>query len=248
MGAKARAAWVFAFAASAALAAQTLLLAERQCRRLETALGDDFRVVLFLRGPLDDGRRAVLEEKLRALPESAAVRYVPPDEGLAAVRRSDPELVDSVALVGDNPLPGAFELSPAPEALPRLALWIESLQGLSDWSDVRWKPAQLEAILRARLYGHWLRLALSTLLCAAAALALWALVASLHARSREHGAALPVAGAVGGAAGLGFSALASWPLRRDALLWAEPPSWTQVAVVAACAMLGWSLSLWRAEP
>jgi hypothetical protein len=245
MGAKARAAWVFAFAAAAALAGQTLLLAEGQCRRLETALRDDFRVVLFLRGPLEEPKRLVLEEKLRASPEAADVRYVPPEEALAALRRDDPELADSVALVGDNPLPGAFEVKPAAEALPRLAAWIDAAGALADWSDVRWKPAQLQAILRARLYGHWLRLTLSTLFCAAAALALWALFGSLRARAPDR--LLPLAGALGGAAGMAFASLAAWPLRRDGLLWAEPAAWTQAASVAACAALGWSLSLWRGE-
>lgn len=245
MGAKARAAWVFAFAASAAIAAQSLLLAEGQCRRLETALRDDFRVVLFLRGPLEDSKRMVLEEKLRAAPEAAEVRYVSPDESLAALRREDPELADSVALVGDNPLPGAFEVRPTPEALPRLAAWIDSAEGLADWSDVRWKTAQLQAILRARLYSHWLRLTLSTLFCAAAGLALWALLGSLQDRAADR--RLAWAGALGGAAGLALSALAAWPLRRDGLLWVWPAAWTQAAVIAACAALGWSLSLWRGE-
>lgn len=185
MGATARAAWVFAFAACAALAAQSLLLVESQCRRLEAALRDDFRVVLFLRGPLEESKRAVVEEKLRAQPEAAEVRYVPPEDGLAALKREDPELVDSVAFVGENPLPGAFEVRPAADALPRLAAWIDAAQSYADWSDVRWKPAQLQAILRARLYAHWLRLTLSTLLCGAAALALWALFGSLRGRARD---------------------------------------------------------------
>jgi hypothetical protein len=236
---------VFAFAAAAALAGQTLILAEGQCRRLETALRDDFRVVLFLRGPLEESKRLVLEEKLRASPDVADLRYVSPEESLAALRKEDPELVDSVALVGENPLPGAFEVRPAPEALPRLTAWIESAEGLADWSDVRWKSAQLQAVLRAQLYGHWLRLTLSTLLCAAAALALWALFGSLRGPARDP--RLAWAGALGGAAGLALAALIAWPLRRDGLLWAWPAAWTQAAAVAACAALGWSLSLWRGE-
>jgi cell division protein FtsX len=245
MGAKGRAAWVFAFAAAAALAGQSLLLVEGQCRRLESALRSDFRVVFFLRGGMSEAKREVLEEKLRAQPEVASVRWVSPDDALGALRRVDPDLVDSVALVGDNPLPGGFEVTPAPEALPRLAAWIDSAQDLADWSDVRWKPAQLQAILRARLYARWLRLTLNTLFCAAAALALWALFGSLG--GGPGGAPLAWTGALGGVAGLAFAAAAAWPLRRDGLLWAWPSPWTQAAVVAACAALGWSLSLWRAE-
>lgn len=245
MGAKSRAVWVFAFAASAALAAQSLLLAESQCRRLETALRDDFRVVFFLRGPLEEGKRAVVEEKLRAAPEAAEVRYVSPEDALAALKRDDPELVDSVAFVGENPLPGAFEVRPSGDALPRLAAWIGTAEGLADWSDVRWKTAQLQAILRARLYAHWLRMTLSTLFCGAAALALWALFGSLGVRGGDP--RLAWAGGAGGAAGLALAALAAWPLRRDGLLWEWPAAWTQAAVTAACAVLGWSLSLWRSE-
>lgn len=245
MGPEARAAWVFAFAASAAFAAQSLLLVESQCRRLETALRDDFRVVLFLRRPLDESKRAVVEEKLRAQPEAADVRYVSPEDALAALKREDSDLVDSVAFVGDNPMPGSFEVRPAPDALPRLAAWIDAAEGLADWSDVRWKPAQLQAILRARLYARWLRMTLSTLLCGAAALALWTLFGVL--RGPAGGRRLAWSGALGGAAGLALAALAAWPLRRDGLLWEWPALWTQAAVTAACSVLGWSLSLWRGE-
>lgn len=245
MGAKARAAWVFAFAASAAIAAQSLLLIEGQCRKLETALSDDFRVVFFLSGTPDEAKEKVLEEKIRAQPEVADAVFVSPDESLARLRREDPELADSVALVDENPLPGAFEVKPAPQSLPRLASWIDATEGMADWSDVRWKPAQLQAILRARLYAHWLRLTLSTLFCAAAALALWALFGSLQSGARDRRLAL--FGGLGGVAGLALASLAAWPLRRDGLLWVWPAWWTQAAVAAACAALGWSLSLWRGE-
>ncbi|OGR46000.1 MAG: hypothetical protein A2X40_05745 [Elusimicrobia bacterium GWC2_65_9] len=247
MRTRARVLWVFAFAASVALAGQTLILIERQCRSLESALRSDFRVVLFLRGEVSEPRVKVIEEKLRAQPEVAAIRYICADEALAALRREDPDLVDAVALVTDNPLPGAFEVRPSAEALPRLSAWIDSASGLADWSDVRWKPAQLQAILRARLYGHWMRLALSTLLCAAAALVLWSLAVCLRAPARRAERQLTAAGALGGCAGLAVAVLEAWPLRRDELLWSWPSFWAQAAVVAACAALGWSMSLWRCE-
>ncbi len=245
MSANGRAAWVFALAAAAALAAHALILAERQCARLESALGDDFRVVLFLRAGIDDARRAVIQEKLRAMPEVADARYVSPDEGLAAARRDDPDLIDSIALVGGNPLPGAFEIRPAASALPRLADWLDSLSS-NDWSDVRWKPAELQAILRARLYGHWLRLVLSSLACAWALLCLGALSSAGRVKPHERARAA-AAGSVGGAAGLGFAALACAPLARDGLLWSPPPAWALAAIVAATTALGWSLAGWRAE-
>lgn len=246
MGAKARSAWIFALAAAAGLAGETLLLAEAHCSRLEEALRDDFRVVFFAKPSLDAGRAKVLEEKLRSAPDAADVRWVSADDALAALKRDDPELADSVALVGDNPLPSAFEVRPAAEAFTRLGAWLEDARGLAEWSDVRWKPGQVQAILRLRFYSRLLRVALSTLLCLGAGLALAALAGAAKASAGRRSLALW--GGLGGAAGLLFAVAVAWPLRRDELLWAWPAPSAQAALVAACATIGWSLSLWRAEP
>ncbi|MBI3289415.1 MAG: hypothetical protein HYZ74_07855 [Elusimicrobia bacterium] len=245
MGAKTRAAWVFALAAAAGLAGQTLLLVERHCSRLESSLRDDFRVLLFLRAPADEGRVKVLEEKLRALPDVLDVRFISADDALAALKRDDYELAESVALVGDNPLPAAFEVRPAAEALTRLAAWLDGVQGLAGWSDLRYKSGQLQAILRLRFYARLLRMTLSTLLCLAAGLALGVLAAFLRAPA----APCPLAlwAGLGGVFGATVAVLIAWPLHRDALLWGWPTPASQLALLACCATLGWSLSLWRAQ-
>lgn len=245
MGAKARSAWVFALCAAAGLAGQTLLVVERHCSRLEESLRGDFRVVLFLRPRLDEGKAKVLEEKLRSQPEVGDVKWVAADDAFAALKKDDPELAESVALVSDNPLPDAFEVTPAPEALSRLGAWLDGVSRLADWSDLRWKQGQLQAILRLRFYARFLRMTLSTLLCVAAALALAAL---LTAGGRTaHTGRLTAAAGLGGAFGAALAALIAWPLRRDELLWAAPSLLSEAAVVAVCASLGWSLSSWKAE-
>lgn len=203
---------------------------------------DDFRVVLFMRASVEESRAKVLEEKLRAAPEVADVRFIPADEALAALKREDPELADSVALVGDNPLPAAFEVRPSPEALTHLGAWIDDAQRLADWTDLRYKPGQVQAILRLRFYAFFLRMTLSTMVCLLAVAALGAMSAASRLRNPP---ALWAAGC--GAAGGLLAVAISWPLRRDALLWALPEPLAQLALLAACATLGWSLSLWRAE-
>ena len=239
---------LFALAAAAGLAGETLLLAERHCSRLESSLRDDFRVVLFTRASLEEARAKVLEEKLRAAPEVDEVRFISADDALAALKRDDPELAESTALVGDNPLPAAFEVSPAPEALTHLGAWIEGVRGLADWSDLRYKSGQLQSILRLRFYAYLLRMTLSTLLCLIAALALGLLSLPPHAHPSKDKGRLALWAGAGGAAGILFALALSWPLHREELLWAWPQPLAQAALLAACATLGWSLSLWRAEP
>jgi cell division protein FtsX len=244
--AKVRLASLFALAAAAGLAGETLLLAERHCTRLESSLRDDFRVVLFTRASLEEARVKVLEEKLRAAPEVADVRFISADEALAALKRDDPELAESVALVGDNPLPAAFEVRPTPESLTHLSAWVGGVQRLADWSDVRYKHGQVQVILRLRFYTYFLRMTLSTLLCLLTGLALGALSTSVRAGGA--GRREPVLWATaGGAVGALLAVAISWPLHRDELLWAWPQPFAQIALLAACATLGWSLSPWRSE-
>lgn len=245
---KIRLASLFALAAAAGLAGETLLLAERHCSRLESAMRDDFRVVLFTRASLEEARAKVLEEKLRAAPEVADVSFISADEAMAALRRDDPELAESTALVGDNPLPSAFEVRPAPEALTHLGSWIDEVRRLADWSDLRYKPGQVQAILRLRFYAYLLRVTLSTLLCLIAALALGVVGLSAGGRSAKEKEKMALWAAAGGAAGAALALAIAWPLHRDELLWAWPRPLSQLALLAACATLGWSLSLWRAEP
>ncbi len=245
MGAKVRLASLLALAAAAGLAGETLLLAERHCSRLEAALRDDFRVVLFTRASLEESRAKVLEEKLRAVPEVADVRYVPADEALAELKRDDPELAESVALVSDNPLPAAFEVRPAPESFTHLGAWLDAAERLADWSDLRYKPGQVSAILRLRFYAYLLRMTLSTLLCLIAAIALGSLL--MEKGRGSFSAEFAFWALAGGAAGAALALAMSWPLRRDELLWALPGPLAQLSLLAACATLGWFLSLWRAE-
>jgi cell division protein FtsX len=244
---KSRLASLFVLAAAVGLAGETLLLAERHCSRLEASLRDDFRVVLFIRPSLEEARARVLEEKLRAAPEIEDVRFVSADEALAALKRDDPELVESVAVVGDNPLAAAFEVRPSPESLTRFAAWVDGVQRLADWSDLRYKPGQVQAVLRLRFYAYFLRMTLSTLVCLVAGLALIALKASARSGALENARSWLAWSVAGGGAGVAMAIAISWPLRRDDLLWAGPSPLAQLTLLAACATLGWSLSLWRAE-
>lgn len=246
MSANSRAVWLAALGAGVGLAAQTLLFLERQSVRLEATLADDFRVVFFLRGRADEARVRVLEEKLLASPESGEVRYVSPKEALDALRREDPELVESIALVEDNPLPGAFEVKPEPDAFASLPRWIAEAARSGDWSDVRHKPAQLQAVLQARFYARLLRVVLDTLLCLAAALIL-----SAFALRRGSGGGSPrlrdaLAASFGAAAGALAAGALAWPLRRHEGLWAWPGPASQAVLLAAAAALGAVLSPWRA--
>jgi hypothetical protein len=234
----------FAFALAAAVAGESLLIVRVQITSFEKLSREDFRTVFFLKAEPSESRRQVLEEKLLGLPEVASVRFIPRDEALAALRQEDPELADSVAWMGENPLPSAFEVRPSPVALEHFGPWLESVRGAADWSDVRYRPAQVQSILQAALYGHFLGLVLSFLLCITATIlgvGIWRAPASFFARSTVSNALLPAAGA---AAGLLLALAAAWPARPYLPWWHVPPAVDQIILVASAALAASAISLW----
>ncbi|MBI3552337.1 MAG: hypothetical protein HY077_07450 [Elusimicrobia bacterium] len=244
---------LFLLGLTAGVAGESLLFLERQCESVERALRDDFRVVLFLRKEPEEGKRKILEEELRSLPQVDEVRGITRAEALANLRRADPELVESVVLVGDNPLHSAFEVRLDDAGLLRIEEWISSAQGLADWGDIRYKPSQVEAILQAQFYGRFLGLALSAIVCLAAAMALgWVWTAGRRARGwgrRElaHCAVHSLLAAAGAALGGGLVFLLVLPMRQLSPWWSWPAAGAQAALLACAAVGGWTLCADRQE-
>ncbi len=162
----------FVVGAAVGLGGETLAMLQRQCVRVEQTLHDDFRVVLFLKSDLEEGKQQVLEEQLRALPDVEDVRAVSRQDALEALRREEPELVQAVAFLSDNPLQPAFEVKLDEAGLGKLPQWLTQASALADWADVRYKPSQVEAALQAAFYARFIGVALSGLVCLVSILAL----------------------------------------------------------------------------
>lgn len=236
---------------TAGIGGESLMFLRRQCDRVEAALRDDFRVVLFLRANLDEGKRKILEEQLRAMPEVGDARGISSSEALERLRRLDPELVESVVLVGDNPLQASYEVRLEGAAFGRLEEWISRAQKLADWADIRYKPAQVEAILQAQFYERFLSLTLSAIACLAGAMALAGILAAggrhgrgpVGGRRDAPGAVVSALTAAAGAA-LGGAAvfLLVAPMRHLAPWWAWPATASQAWLLLSAAVGGWVLN------
>ncbi len=236
----------FAFALAAAVAGESLLLLSAQIAGFEKVSREDFRVSFFLKSELPDNRRQVLEDKLLGLEGVESVRFVARDEALAALRQEDPELADSIAWMGENPLPSAFEVRPRAGALGHFEDWLQVVRGAAEWSDVRFRPAQVRAILQAALYGRFLSLVLSFLLCVAAVIlvvGLWRSPARFSWAAMP-GALLPACGAAGG---MLLALAAAWPARPYLPWWHLPRAVDQIILWAAAALAASAISSWPAS-
>lgn len=216
--------------------AQSLLFMESQARRIEQALTDDFKIVAFVKADVNAGKLKVLEEKVRALPDVEAARLVSRDEALETLRREDPDLVESVALLGENPLQPAFEVRLAAASLARAGSWVENAYALPEFEDIRYKPAQIRAILLAQFYGYFLKLAANVGFC----LTIFMLAGlfwtglDFSAAVLKRAAAFPA----GTLAGMGLAYALAYPLRNLYSWWTWPSLSNQALLVFAAAVLG----------
>jgi cell division protein FtsX len=235
---------------AAGLGGETLLFLAGQCGRIETSLRDDFKVVFFLRADLDEGKRKIIEEQFRAFPEVEDVRGISKQEALTDLKRTDPELVDSIILVGENPLQNAYEVRLGEAGVARLQDWLGRAQELADWADIRYKPSEVEAILRVQFYGRFLSLALSAIACLIGAMALGGLWSTGRRGGRgsfklraelAHCGLHAALGAAGAAVGATVVFMMVLPMRQLSSWWAWPSSASQLGLAVGAAVIGWAL-------
>lgn len=231
---------------------ETLLFLEAHTRRIEAVLADDFRIVAFLATELPEAQRKAIGERLRALPGTEEVRFVSRDAALEDLRRQDPEVVRSVALLGENPLQSAFEAALVPEAIARAPQWADAAAQVPGVGDIRFKPLEVHAVAQCQFFNRFLRLALSLsafFWLAGAAAAIWAAMSLREARGVVEGlpARLGMAG-TGAAGGMGLILAAALPLKAAPAGWAAPTDWAQGALFVAGllgALLAWD---WCPQP
>lgn len=225
----------------AGLVGETLLFLERQSAKIESVLVDDFRVVLFLKSDPEAGRERVLEEQLLGLPGVLEARYVSRRDALAALRRDEPDLVESALLLSDNPLLPAFEVKLDEDSLARVGQWVVEAQDVADWADVRYKSGQVQAALQAQFYRHTINIVLSAAVCAASLLLLTGLWPAGRVVARRHEWESGLSAAAGGLAGAGLTGLVVLQVRMLTPWWAWPSAPRQFLLAAGASALGWIL-------
>ncbi|MDD5656849.1 MAG: hypothetical protein PHF00_06295 [Elusimicrobia bacterium] len=226
---------------------ESLLLVRAQAERFADLLREDFKVLFFLKEEPSESQAKLIEERLLGLPETARAVYVPREDSLAALRREDPELVDSIIWVAGNPLSPAFEARLKPSGLDRFETWLAAAGGAAAWTETRYRPAQLRAMLQARLYVHFLDLVWSALLCASAAALIAALCLGAAPPSRGSWAAVAGLAAAGTAAGMILAAAAAWPARAYLPWWGHPPLLRQLALWAGVSLPAALPFLWSGD-
>ena len=226
------------------LLTESVLILVAQSRAVEGSLREDFRVVAALESAVDAESRAVAEERLLALPGTESADYVSAAEAIETLAARDPSLPQSVALVGENPIPGFFKVRLAAEHIVGVEDWVKAAEAVPELSEISYSASSARAIVQLQFYARWLSLVLSaaaSIVAFAAAGALWGGWRSGRLARSSRAAA---ADAAVGAAGWAVGALGAAALARPALAWAA--AWPSFALHAAGFFLaGLAAFAWR---
>jgi len=224
------------------LGGEALILLRGQCGQIETSLRSDFVILLVPPQDIDADAQKALEDKIQALPDVEDVRYVSKKEALDRLQRKDPQLVDSIAWLGENPLPSAFEVRLSPQGFGRITDWISSASSISDWSDIRYKSGEVKAILQTQFYGYWIDMVFgfgAAFVVLMAFCVLW--ISPHHLEKRLHTVAPALVAAGGCVCGAILTLVTASPLRLIAPWWSWPSWASQAGLVLVLALAGWSL-------
>ena len=107
------------------------------------------RVVLdvYVKDAATDMQRGALRERLVALPDVKSVRYIPKDEALASMQQRNKE---AFALLGRNPLPDAFRVTPRDaDRVNAIAAALEAPPRLAALDEVRNRRQDTDKIVNA---------------------------------------------------------------------------------------------------
>lgn len=224
---------------------QSVLFMDMRLQAYYQALRDSFKVILTVPGKTDNEKLAQMGETLNQKEDILSVQLFSPADGLETVRQQNPQLADSLLLMGKNKMPAYFELHLSDQAINNIRPFVDNVASEYDNITAHYNTQHAQLVFYTGVCAKLFRLSL--LIAGILFLAFMFLVEaypSAQPRSRS------LEGAVSGLlAALGACALFAVLIYPTGLLneaVAQFTTWgRQALLVVFSGLLGWTLSKWQ---
>ncbi len=224
---------------------QSVLFIDMRLGAYYRELADSFKVVFVVQGQPSNAVLEQMGESLNQKTDIASVRLFSPADGLEAVRRQNPQLAESLLLMGKNKMPAYFELKLTDPAVNNVGPLVDNLASEYETLSPRYNAEHARLVFYTGLCAKFLRLAL--LFAGLLFLAFMFLVEAYPAAGkRAHHVSGALSGALAGVCSGVFFAAVLYPtgfLSEAARLFTTPER--QILVLVFCGLLGWTLSKWQ---
>ncbi|MDO5765099.1 MAG: permease-like cell division protein FtsX [Elusimicrobiales bacterium] len=224
---------------------QSALFIDMRLNAYYRELSDSFKVIFVVEGSPSNEVLEQMGETLNQKADVASVRLFSPADALESVRRQNPQLTESLLLMGKNKMPAYFELKLADRAVGNVGPLVDNLASEYEKLSPRYNAEHARLVFYTGLCAKFLRLAL--LFAGLLFLAFMFLVEAYPAAgARAHHVSGALSGVLAGVCSCAFFAVMLYPtgfLSEAARLFTTPER--QILVLVFCGLLGWTLSKWQ---
>lgn len=207
-------------------------------------LDRDFKVILTVKGSASNEKLSQIGESLSAKEDITSVRLFSPEDALEALKAGNPQLAQSVLLMGKNKMPAYFELRLNYKAVNNIVPFVDNLS--SEYKDLsaKYSPSHAEMLFYTGLCLRMLNIAAVTALLLF--LLFMFLVEAYPAAKNDHVFSGALSGVMAAAASLLLFAAMVYP---TGFLVPALQNFTsverQLALAVFSGLLGWTLTKWQ---
>lgn len=224
---------------------QSVLFLQTCLNRYYRALDRDFKIILTVSKKMDNAALANLGDSLNQKTDITEVKLFSPQDALETVRKQNPQLADSLLLMGKNKMPAYFELRLNHKAINNIRPFVDNLTTEYPELSAKYSLVQADMLFAAGLCAKLLNLAVlfAVLLFLAFMFLVEAYPSSL---TRNHQMAGVVSGGLAGLASCAFFALLIYPSGFLTEVFHNVISVEkQLLLLAFCGIFGWTLTKWQ---
>ena len=234
---------LFLLVFSIALIAQGLFLVEKGLTDYYHTLQDSFKVILTVDSPVDSKTLEQWGQSLNQKQDITHVRLLSPEDALAVVRHKNPQLVDSLLLMGKNKMPAYFELTLAVPAINNIRPFVDNLDAEYEELTPHYNAQQAALLLEVGLWAKLIRLLGGVALLAFLAF-MFLVEASPAAQGHAWGGLL--SGVLAALLACAIMVALLYPMGILTQAVRTFTTWPrQLLLGAFCGLLGWTLSKWQ---
>ncbi len=236
---------LFLLVLAVAVLGQSVLFVSTRLNRYYKELENSFKIIFTVNTKSTNDALNQIGESLNQKTDITGVRLFSPQDGLEAVRKQNPQLAESLLLMGKDKMPAYFEVKVNFRALNNIRPFVDNLSSEYPLLSARYNVEHADMIFYVGLCAKLLRLSVSfSLLLFLAFMFLVEAYPSREKRSHYVGGA--VSGILAALCACLFFAGLVYPTGFLAEAFAQFTNpFLQILLIAFCGLFGWTLSKWQ---
>ena len=224
---------------------QGLFFVEKRLGQYHQDMFDSFKIILTVPGRTDNAALAQIGESLNQKEDVESVQLFSPQDGLQVVRRQNPQLAESLLLMGKDKMPAYFEVKVTPQTLGNIRPFVANLAAEYTQLTPHYNAAHGELVFYTGVCLKLLRVLLAV--AALSFLGFMFLVEAYPSKeTRSHVWSGALSGLLAALLSCAVVAVAVYP---TGLLQQAVADFTsierQLLIAVFCTLLGWTLSKWQ---